>query len=103
MNTYLAGPMTGHPHHNYPAFHTAANQLRATGKTVTNPAELFDGNHNLPHTTYIREGLRHLLDCNELVALPGWQHSPGAQLEIAVAQAIGLPITELAADHTNPA
>ena len=37
---YLAGPMTGYPDYNYPAFHCAAEQYRAAGFDVVSPAEL---------------------------------------------------------------
>ncbi|MCY1527250.1 hypothetical protein D9M68_623110 [compost metagenome] len=36
---YLAGPMTGLPEFNYPAFHAEAARLRALGYQVENPAE----------------------------------------------------------------
>lgn len=36
---YLAGPMTGLPEHNFPAFHAEAARLRGLGYHVENPAE----------------------------------------------------------------
>ena len=36
---YLAGPMTGLPEYNYPAFHAEAARLRGLGFHVENPAE----------------------------------------------------------------
>lgn len=36
---YLAGPMTGLPEHNFPAFHAEAARLRGLGYQVENPAE----------------------------------------------------------------
>ena len=36
---YVAGPMTGLPELNYPAFNAAADRLRARGWHVENPAE----------------------------------------------------------------
>ena len=39
MRLYLAGPMTGLPLWNFPAFATAAAALRADGHTVFSPAE----------------------------------------------------------------
>ncbi|MBF3131496.1 DUF4406 domain-containing protein, partial [Pseudomonas aeruginosa] len=36
---YLAGPMTGLPEHNFPAFHAEAARLRSLGYQVENPAE----------------------------------------------------------------
>ena len=37
---YLAGPMTGLPELNFPAFHAEAARLRALGYEVVNPAEI---------------------------------------------------------------
>ena len=36
--TYLAGPMSGRPHWNYPEFMKAAAHLRENGHYVFNPA-----------------------------------------------------------------
>lgn len=92
---YLAGPMTGMPEWNHPAFHAAAKQLRAAGHTVINPAE--HGLHETDWVTCVRRGLRELLGATEVVVLPGWQQSKGARLEIAVAGALGMPVRDLAA------
>ena len=45
---YIAGPMTGIPEHNYPAFHAAVAKLRAEGYAVTSPADLHGGNGVCP-------------------------------------------------------
>ena len=37
---YIAGPMTGIPEHNYPAFHAAVAKLRAGGDAVSRPVDL---------------------------------------------------------------
>ena len=37
---YIAGPMSGLPEFNYPAFHAAAEKLRGMGFHVENPAEI---------------------------------------------------------------
>lgn len=93
MAVYLAGPMTGIPDHNFPAFTEAAKRLRAQGYTVISPHELHE------HTDrdweyYIRHALRTLLDCDAVVLLPGWANSRGARLEKTVADAVGMPVTE---------
>ena len=44
---YLAGPMTGLPEFNYPAFHAEAARLRQLGYHVENPAENSASRHHL--------------------------------------------------------
>ncbi|QOC56010.1 nucleoside deoxyribosyltransferase [Gordonia phage Clown] len=58
---YLAGPMTGYPEFNYPAFTAAAENLRAQGLTVVSPHELHDGDTGRSWEFYVRAGLRALL------------------------------------------
>lgn len=94
---YLAGPMRGLPDHNYPAFDEAAEELRALGHQVINPAELFDGNLELTRAEYMRGGLRELLDCTTIAMLPGWPSSAGAVLEITVARSLDLELQEYVA------
>lgn len=88
---YLAGPMTGLPCYNRPAFREAAAQLRGRGYTVLNPAD-----HTLPAgkdtwANYMRVGLAQVLTADGVALLPGWSQSPGAQLEAHVAAGLGLP------------
>ncbi|WP_263147768.1 DUF4406 domain-containing protein [Pseudomonas sp. RIT-PI-AD] len=93
---YLAGPMTGLPEFNYPAFHAEAARLRALGYDVENPAE----NPAPPCGSwlgYMRLGLRQLLACDGVALLPGWRDSRGAWVECMVAHSLGLPVT-MAAD-----
>src|SRR5690606_26470176 len=40
---YIAGPMTGLPDLNFPAFHAEAARLRSRGVDVVNPAEINGG------------------------------------------------------------
>lgn len=91
---YIAGPMTGLPDNNYPAFHDAANRLRGRAWHVENPAE-----NPEPHTdaackwtAYMRMGVSQLMTCHAIYLLPGWQNSKGASLEYLVAQRLGLTI-----------
>lgn len=77
---YIAGPCSGLPELNYPAFNRLAAQLRALGHHVESPAE----NPIPPCGTwegYMRMGLAQLDTCEGIVMLPGWEQSPGAQIE----------------------
>lgn len=94
MSTYIAGPMTGHPDWNYPAFHEAAAQLRGIGYDVVNPAEMHEPRQVLHSWEwYMRRSLHAMLGCDELVLLPGWEGSRGARLERQVATELGMKVT----------
>lgn len=92
---YIAGPMTGLPDYNYPAFNRAADFLRGAKFTVLNPVD--SEQHNpTPGTPqawdwYMRHALRMVLDADGIALLPQWQRSRGAQLEVQVAKALGVP------------
>ena len=95
VRAYISGPMTNLPNFNYPAFHEAADILRAKGYEVLNPAEAFEGNQTLPVATYLRHDIESVLKADMLVVLHGWEKSKGASLEVAVATGIGLPVYRL--------
>lgn len=98
MTIYIAGPMTGYPEFNYPAFAAAAADLRARGFEVVSPTEVSDDvapddyTTERPYGWYLRRSLRLLLDCDEVYLLPGWEGSTGARLEVEVARALRMPI-----------
>jgi len=93
---YIAGPMTGHPDHNFPAFHAAAERLRKAGWDVVNPAENFDGRTDLPRETYLRADVGLLVQCDAIALLPGWEESRGAKLEYLLARELGLKVIDMA-------
>ncbi|MEN5313384.1 DUF4406 domain-containing protein [Pseudomonas koreensis] len=87
---YLSGPMTGLPELNFPAFHAMTTQLRAAGHAVTNPAELNpDGGS---WTDCMRRDIAALMDCDTVARLPGWHTSKGAQLEVLIAEHLGMTV-----------
>lgn len=89
---YIAGPMTGLPDFNYPAFHDAAQRWRDAGYAVENPAEHFEGDTTLDYQTYLTAAIQTLLHCSAVAVLPGWERSRGALAELHVACTLGLPI-----------
>ena len=89
---YVAGPMTGLPEHNFPAFHAAAARLREAGWEAVNPAENFGGRTDMPRETYLRADILLLAQCEAIAMLPGWQESRGAKLEYLLARELGMPI-----------
>lgn len=86
---YLAGPMTGLPDSNYPAFNAEAARLRALGWHVENPAENAKPE---PETweNYLRLGIAQLVTCDAIAVLPGWSRSRGAGIEVDLALLLGI-------------
>ena len=88
---YIAGPMTGLPELNFPAFHAEAAFLRALGFEVENPAE----NPAPPCGSwlgYMRMAIVQVARCDAVVMLPGWNDSRGALVEHDLAQGLGLDV-----------
>lgn len=110
MRVYIAGPMTGYPLHNFPAFEQAAEQWRAAGHDVVSPVDLtrtqfrarfgveFDPATSDPavmaggdiYRDFLREDIRHILECDAIALLPGWEQSKGVAVELTVARAMKL-------------
>lgn len=93
---YLAGPMTGYPELNFPAFHREAARLRATGLDVVNPAEI-NVDPAAGWVECMRADIRELVTCDGIALLPGWEKSKGATLEHHIASALGLAVVSLEA------
>lgn len=88
---YLAGPMTGLPDFNYPAFNAMAQKMRSAGFYVVNPAE--NGlPADAPWASHMRRDLHALLDCQGIATLPGHEASRGANLEVHLARELGMPV-----------
>lgn len=91
---YICGPMRGLPESNFPYFHEAARLLREDGFLIVSPAEL--GDPSWTRGELMSDDLLALVrDCDGVMALPGWQKSPGASAEVAVAFACEKPVYEL--------
>lgn len=100
---YIAGPMTGLPQMNYPAFVEAAARWREAGWDVVAPHENFDGDTTLPYGTYIRADLAMLLTATAIALLPGWEHSRGARFELHAAQLMGFDMYDaVSMDPVSP-
>ncbi|MEB6163948.1 DUF4406 domain-containing protein [Pseudomonas aeruginosa] len=93
---YLAGPMTGLPDFNYPAFNAEERRIRALGYLVENPASnmVYRGS---PWETFMRDGIKRLMDCDILALLPGWERSRGANIERGLAITLGMHVVDAVA------
>lgn len=84
---YLAGPCSGLPEDNYPAFKAEAARLRAIGFIVENPAE---NPRQDSWQAYMRMAVAQLVKCDAVALLPGWYHSRGALIENGLAISLGI-------------
>ncbi len=91
---YIAGPMTGLPELNFPAFHREAARLRADGWHVVNPAEI-NADPAAEWLDCMRADIKQLVDCTAILMLPGWERSRGASLEHTIAQRLGMRVIYL--------
>lgn len=88
MTLYLSGPITGNS--NYIAdFGHWSDYLIAKDYDVFNPADL--GENLSDWHSYLKRDIPYLIDCDGVFALPGWEGSNGAQLEIDIARRLGMP------------
>lgn len=102
MRCYIAGPMRGKRHFNFPAFFEAEEIVMGLDMIPINPArrdveEGFDGRllsgidwNKIPEGwpdvyDFIRRDIALLLDCEAIYLLKGWEGSKGARAEYAVA------------------
>jgi hypothetical protein len=103
---YLAGPMTGIPHFNFPMFDRVARDLRRKGLNIVSPAELDDPAHR-DDLMDSKDGVQSKQEwasylardivicamptCRGAVFMDGWEKSKGAQLEHAVIKGLNKP------------
>lgn len=108
MKIYIAGPMTGLPEFNFPAFFAAEEKLQELGHECFNPARNDTEKYGIDvtgttgkHEEIDGFSLRQALSddtqyiCNEadgVYMLTGWEKSSGATAEHALAKALGLEI-----------
>ena len=114
MKVYIAGPMSGMPQSNFPAFDAAAAVLRAQGHEVITPSELDDPEDRARALAdepsiktwgdFLARDVKLIADGNieAIVLLPGWEDSRGARLEATVGLLLGLKFLEYAAPHPSP-
>ncbi|MGV3000765.1 DUF4406 domain-containing protein [Vibrio sp. E150_018] len=75
---YIAGPMSGMPEFNKPAFISKASELAQEGYIVLNPAVLPDG---MSWEEYMYICIPMLSVADEIYMLKGWTESKGATIE----------------------
>ncbi len=109
LKYYIAGPMTGIPQFNIPAFDAATKLLRYNGYDITSPAELDSAEMRrlallspdgaigdvLSEGTWgdcLARDVKMIADeLDAIILLPGWEKSRGANLEAFVGLLCGKP------------
>ena len=87
---YISGPMSGYPDSNFPAFYKAEEYLKALGWVVFNPAnkEQEKKLDEFDFRSAYAWDLAKVVEADAIYMLPGWEQSPGARGEHAVAVAM---------------
>ncbi len=94
MRLYLSSKMTGLPDLGYPLFNAAEKALRQLGCEVSNPAQY----PPLPSDTWnscLKRDLVDMLQCDGVAVFGDYLSSPGSQLEVRTALAVGMPVRTL--------
>jgi hypothetical protein len=95
--------MRGHDQYSFPAFDDMCEKVRNQGDIPIGPQELdrLFGWDEFEERVVTQQEVRNFLlrdliailtECDGIVVLSGWKHSKGAIAEVALAQAIGLPV-----------
>lgn len=98
VKLYLSGPMSNQPDNNVREFAVHARNLRLKKFEVWNPAET-EINVGQPWAHCLKNDIQHLLQCDGIAVMDGWQMSKGAKLEVYVALAVGMPVYDAATGH----
>jgi hypothetical protein len=87
-STYLSGPMTNLPDYNWPVFIMAEKHMDGN---VFNPAKphgyiIKKSKTAFTWSDFMVEDVYNLLQCNDVVVLPGWSKSTGAVVEVKIGE-----------------
>lgn len=90
---YISGPVSNIPHGNVTAFAEATKAVRNMGHIAKNPHEFCqDIPKSSPWETYMRRCIKQLMDCTDIVLLPGWERSDGASIEQMIGTLVGITV-----------
>lgn len=98
---YISGPITGLERHVYiNNFADTELKLRANGYKVINPTKLLPSRFLwiykiIGYKLTLLYDIWHLLNCDGIYMIDGWQWSKGARLERAIAQLFNIELIKL--------
>lgn len=87
---YISGPITGNPNYKE-QFAAISRKMAKDGHIVVDPSVETEG---LSPRDYMRISLARLESADEILLLPGWENSKGANIEKLYAEYIGLRVRE---------
>ena len=97
MKVYLSGPITNDPYYEI-KFKKAELFFRQSGYCVINPVqisvEIMKKNQKANYKDFMIADVNALFSCDAIVMLPGWEDSPGARAEYALAKSIKMETIE---------
>jgi hypothetical protein len=88
---YVAGPMSGLPDFNWPAFRAASSQLREVGYQVRCPTES-GASFEMSWEDCLRLSLHMVLVSEAMAVLSGWESSAGASIEVGLARNLKMDV-----------
>lgn len=106
---YISGPITGIQDSNKPAFEKAEQKLKSLNFEVVNPHKLFSEEEILEverkvntfewtsdqaWAHFMKRDIEALVKCEFVAVLPYWETSRGANVELAIAKAVKMPIVQ---------
>ena len=89
MRIYVSGRIKDYPGY-LEHFEKGCNFVMAAGHDPVNPCELTD--EELSYEEYMKLDIKHLIECDAIYMLEGWERSVGARCEHMVAAMCGLEI-----------
>jgi hypothetical protein len=94
MIVYIAGKVTGLPIHEVSMkFGGCQVNLESMGITVINPLKVVN-DWRAPWEVAMRKCIAKLMDCDAIYIMPCAADSPGAKIELHIAQSINMPVYE---------
>lgn len=121
MKLYIAGPMTGRPNFNFPAFDCAVASLTYQGFECVSPADLDEygtrklainspdgspgsgGSGDQTWGDFLARDVKVIADVVDGVALmPEWETSKGARLEAFICRHVGKPVFYITNYYEDP-
>jgi len=88
---YIAGKITGMEDEARHLFDIAERGIRKLGYRVINPMEL-PHDHDKSWSSYMRECIKDLVDCDSIFLIQNWKESPGAKVEFQIATSLAMNV-----------